>query len=175
MDNEKLIEWLKRLYGVKERLVFGLVACILAFRVYQILVVKPPEEDPGILEPPIEIPGIAAVPAATRTPIAPFTEWADLYRKPTMFEERTPDSTGDDGQTDRMQDFVLDSIQTSGGSPMAFIRSKTGGRKYFAREGETFESDFTVVKIDDGKKTVDVRDSETKKTVTLSIKEKEKK
>jgi len=175
MDNEKLIEWLKRLYGVKERLVFGLVACILAFRVYQILVVKPPDDDPGRPESPIEIPGMKPVQLSAVKPVAQFSEWMDLYRKPTMFEERIADSIGEEGPPDRMQDFVLDSIQTSGGSPMAFIRSKKGGRKYFVREGETFESDFTVVKIDEGQKAVDVRDSETKETVTLSIKEKEKK
>ena len=173
MDNEKLLEWLKRLYGVKERLVFGLVACILAFRVYQILVVKPPEDDPDGPGEPIAIPGIEAVKPPPRKPVAPFTEWVDLYRKPTMFEERVADSTGDEGPPDRMKDFVLDSIQMAGGSPMAFIRSNK--KSYFVPEGEIFESDFTVMKIDVGKKTVDVRDSETKKTVTLSIKEKEKK
>ena len=72
MDNEKLIEWLKRLYGVKERLVFGLVACILAFRVYQILVVKPPEEDLGKPGQLIEIPGIEPVPGPKPKPRPPI-------------------------------------------------------------------------------------------------------
>ena len=76
-----------------------------------------------------------------------------------------------DEQEDRLQEFVLDSIQMSGGSPMAFIRKK-GGRTIFAMENDIFESDFTVVKIDVVNKTIDVRDSETDNTVTLSIKEK---
>lgn len=170
MDKEKLIEWLKRLYGVKERLVFGLVACVLAFRVYQILDVKPPPPEGSGLGPPINIPGIEPVPAPILTPRPTIAEWMDLYRKPTMFEERADKPKGDDeGTPDRMQDFVLDSIQMSAGRPMAFIRSKKGGKRYFAPEGETFESDFTVVKIDAEKKTVDVRDSETGKIITLSI------
>lgn len=174
MDNEKLLEWLKRLYGVKERLIFGLVVCVLAFRVYQILVVPNTTSAPPPPPPPMDIPGTDPPPPPVQKPVPPITEWVDLYRKPTMFEEQTAQSKGEQGPTDRVQDFVLDSIQKSGGSPLAFIRSKKGGRKYFVRTGETFESDFTVVRIDADKMTVDVRNSETKKTVTLSVEEKKK-
>ena len=75
-----------------------------------------------------------------------------------------------DEQEDRLQEFVLDSIQMSGGSPIAFIRNK-GGRTYFATEGTTFENRFTVVNIDVDKQTVELRDIETNKVVTLSVKE----
>lgn len=172
MDNEKLLEWLKRLYGVKERLVFGLIACVLAFRVYQILVVPPPQPPDDGLGAAIEITGLEPVTPAPRKPEIPITEWVGLYRKPTMFEERKVEAgSNKEGPPNRMKDFVLDSIQMSGGSPMAFIRKK-GGRTIFAKENDTFESDFTVVKIDVTNNTIDVRDSETKETVTLSIKEK---
>ena len=174
MDNEKLLEWLKRLYGVKERLVFGLIACVLAFRVYQILVVSQVPITPPVPPKPIEISNLGPVTTPPRPLDEPISGYVVLYRKPTMFEERKKtDSVDKDGAPNRMQDFVLDSIQTSGGSPMAFIRKK-GGRTIFAKENDTFESDFTVVKIDVVNKTIVVRDSETKKEVTLSIKEKGK-
>jgi hypothetical protein len=134
--------------------------------------VPPDPEQKRDLEDPIPIPGLEPVAPAPRIPEMPITEYVVLYRKPTMFEERKKtDSVDKDGAPNRLQEFVLDSIQMSGGSPMAFIRKK-GGRTIFAKENDIFESDFTVVKIDVVNKTIDVRDSETGNTVTLSIKEK---
>jgi len=173
MDKEKFLAWLKQLYSIKERLIFGLVACVLAFRVYQILSggeLAPPAPEFQSLEP-MEI-DIAKEPAPTVVkPEGVFEQWQPLYAKPDMFtpRERTVGSGGEGAEEERIRDFTLDSIQKSGDKLLAFIRGK-GGRTYFVREGQTFESDFRVVKIDDGKKTVDVYDSETKKTFTLSVK-----
>jgi len=175
MDKEKLLEWLKRLSGIKERLVFGLVVCVLAFRVYQILYGGSGEPVEPQKASPRPIPGIEELPPKVLRPPPPIVEWRPLHRKPTMFEDPGRGSSGGGGdvEEDRMKEFTLDSIQISGGTPMAFIRKKGGGA-YFVRVGEVFESDFTVTAIDVGKKTVDVRDSETKKTTTLSVKEKKK-
>jgi len=170
MDKEKLLEWLKRLYGVKERLVFGLVASVLAFRVYQILY-GGFEDTVAPAEPQMmPIPGIETPPKKVQKPVPPLTEWQSIYAKPDMFTERGRDSGPKSEQENRVQDFTLDSIQISGGKPMAFIREK-GGRSYFVFEGGVFESDFTVMAIDAVRKTVDVRDSETNEVTTLSIPE----
>jgi len=173
MDKDKLLEWLKRLYSVKERLVFGLVASVLAFRVYQILYGGFEDTTERSNPDPMEIPGIELPPQKVQKPVPPLVEWQPIYVKPDMFTERDRDSGPKTEQEDRMQDFTLDSIQMSGGKPMAFIRKKDG-KSYFVYEGGVFESDFTVTAIDAVGNTVDVRDSETNKVTTLSIPEEKK-
>jgi len=174
MDNEKLVEWLKRLYSVKERVIFGLVALVLAFRVYQIMTgqigTPPADEEP--VGPRMPIPNIELPQRQPQPPVPPLEPYKVLYTQPHMFEERRPDEgTGPGDESGETADFQLNSIQKTAQGPMAIIYNKKGGRKSFVRKGQSFESDFTVTDINVEKKTVTVFNSATKKTFTLSVEE----
>ncbi len=174
MDKEKLLEWVKRLWGVKERLVFGAMACVLAFRVYQILTASPLGGTAGgePVKPPQEIPYKLPEQKRVRPAQPPVEEFAIIWRSPDMFTERGRDETQNNGEEDKLSGFTLDSIQKSGNTFVAVLKRKDGGSE-FVSEGQTFGSDLKVTKIDAVKQEVKVFDNETKKTLTLSV-EKEK-
>lgn len=170
MDNEKLVAWLTKAWNVKERIVFGLMVCVLGFRVYQLLV-EPPEPPEPPPPPPIEYPyGVPEPPP--KTPAVDTSESALLYAKPDMFTQRKADEGGGIDETGKPKetDLVLHSIQAMG--PMAQLSMGEDGSKRFVREGDVFESDYTVREIDPDKGEVKVYHSETKKTYTLTIEEK---
>jgi len=174
MDKEKLLEWVKRLWGVKERLVFGAVACVLAFRVYQILTANPLNggDDGELPKPPQEIPYKLPERKRVRPTPPPVEEFAIIWRTPDMFTERGRDEKKSNGEEDKLSGFTLDSIQKSGNTFIAVLKREDGGSR-FVSEGETFGSDLKVTKIDADKTEVEVFDNETKRTLTLSV-EKEK-
>ncbi|MCD6288270.1 MAG: hypothetical protein J7M12_04060 [Candidatus Hydrogenedentes bacterium] len=171
MDNEKLIAWLQRVWNVKERIVFGLMVCVLVFRVYQILtgnvVAQPVAETP--LQP-IPIPGIEPPKPTPPMVQPPIEEWAVITRKPDMFTEASAGSATAD-KSGPTQPVVLYSIQKTPRGTMAQV-AKVGGPKQYVRQGDVFESEYTVKKIDAAAGTVEVYDSSTKKTYKLTVEKK---
>jgi hypothetical protein len=179
MDNEKLQAWLLKAWNVKERIVFGLVVCVLAFRAYQLM---PHKVNLLTREIPLATPGaipFTELPQVNQPMQAPPRDsWNELYKRGSkrtnMFMEGRGGSGGGGGEEGAETSLILHTMQSSPRGPMAQL-SVEGGQKQYVREGDVFQSDYTVVKIDLKNGIVEVLDSATKKTIKLKLADPKKK